>query len=168
MLEVSTLSTVQLDEVLSQRHLTQYSCVPIRDSKINSRTIGHDPDGLKINKYLKQNKTNKQKTQTHKQKTLEEEQLVTLRNVSAQVSRNQDFPRVRCEHPVLLNPGYCCKTNISIWLHTVFIKHLRIICRIWSSIQVKKANNYNPCPTLIMKKADKCAYRNCCSCFMAA
>lgn len=97
------------------------------DSKVNPRATGYYSDGLKINKRLKQSKQNQSTKQT-KNKTLEEDEYsFQPLEMHLQVSRLIISQEFYCERPVLLNPVHCCKTNISILLHTVFTKHLRII-----------------------------------------
>ena len=63
-----------------------------------------------------------------KPKTLEEEeysfQHLQMHLQDSRLSISQEF---YCECSVLFNPVYPCKTNISMLLHTVFTKHLRII-----------------------------------------
>lgn len=103
------------------------------DSKINPRATGYYSDGLKINKHLKQNKANKQNQSTKqtKNKTLDEDKYsFQPLETHLQVSRLCISQEFYCECPVLLSPVYRCKTNISILLHTVFTKHLRITYKV--------------------------------------
>ena len=114
----------------SQRHLTQHSRVPVG----RTRFIQWQQDIILMvwrltsawNKTKQTNKTNQPNKQ--KPKTFEEEeysfQHLQMHLQDSRLSISQEF---YCECSVLLNPVYRCKTNISMLLHTVFTKHLRII-----------------------------------------